>query len=163
MDKQIQSNFVTPVVFNGTAGASSKYSASYSAQNAFNQDDSNARWCSTPGYPSKIWFKFMSAVKVVKFSFSSVQSKYWKESPKAFNVIASDDCSNWDILLSVTNSGFTGENQEKSWQIPPTQQKSYRCYGIEGTENLGYWRDYISLKKLKMWQSTGTTPSTGYQ
>ena len=168
MEEQIQSNFVTPIVYVGTAGASSEYSADYSAQKAFNQEDPNARWCSTARYPGRIWFKFTYAVKVVKISFSSVDSKYWKESPKTFDVIASNDCSSstWDIgwvLLSVTNSGFTGQNQENSWQIPRTQQKSYRCYGIEGTENLGYWRDYISLKKLKMWQSTGTTPSTGYQ
>ena len=89
---------------------------------------------------------------MAKISFSSVQSSYWKESPKAFNVIASNDCSNWDILLSVTDSGFTGQNQEKSWQIPCAQQKSYQCYGIEGTKNLGYGTDYISLKKLKMFQ-----------
>merc|ERR1711962_1573711 len=146
------SDSVTPMVYDGMAGASSIYSHLYVAQNAFDQEDPDARWSSTAGYPGKIWFKFTSAVKVAKLSFSSVQSKYWKESPKAFNVIASNDCSNWDILLSVTNSGFTGENQEKSWQIPCTQQKSYQCYGIEGTENLGYGTDYISLKKMKMFQ-----------
>ena len=150
MDEQIQSNFATPVVYDGTAGASLQYSSSYSAQKAFNQENPEARWCSTVGYPAKIWFKFTSAVKVVKISFSSVDSNKWKESPETFNVIASNDCSTWDTLLSVTNSGFTGQNQEKSWQIPRTQQKSYRCYGIEGTKNLGYWPNYISLKKLKM-------------
>ena len=146
------SNSVTPMVYDGMAGASSIYSDSYIAQNAFDQEDPDARWSSTAGYPGKIWFKFTSAVKVAKLSFSSVQSIYWKESPKAFNVIASNDCRNWEILLSVTNSGFTGENQEKSWQIPCTQKKSYQCYGIEGTENLGYGTDYISLKKMKMFQ-----------
>ena len=90
---------------------------------------------------------------MVKISFSSVDSKYWKESPETFDVIASNDCSTWDTLLSVDHSGFTGQNQEKSWQIPRgVQQKSYRCYGIEGTKNLGYGSDYISLKKLKMFQ-----------
>jgi len=155
-DEQIQSNFVTPVVYDGTPGASSKWSADYSAQKAFNQANPEARWCSTAGYPSKIWFQFTSAVKVVKISFSSIDSNQypdiWTESPKAFNVIASNDCSTWVTLLSVTNSGFTGLNQEKSWHIPCTQQKSYRCYGIEGTENLGYPKDYISLKDMKMFQ-----------
>ena len=158
MDEQIQSNFVTPVVYNGTPGASSKWSADYSAQKAFNQANPEARWCSTAGYPSKIWFQFTSAVKVVKISFSSVDKSFWypskwKQSPKSFNVIASNDCKNWDTLLSVTNSGFTGQNQVKSWQIPCTQQRPYRCYGIEGTKNLGYpGKAYISLKKLKMFQ-----------
>ena len=152
MDEQIQSDFATPVVYDGTAGASSRYSSKYSAQKAFNQEDPKARWCSTAGYPAKIWFKFTFVVKVVKISFSSIDSNKWKESPKTFNVIASNDCSTWDTLLSVTMSGFTGQNQEKSWQIPCTQQKSYRCYGIEATENLGYPRQYISLKKMKMFQ-----------
>jgi len=148
--------FVTPVVYDGSPGASSKWSADYSAQKAFNQANPEARWCSTEGYPGKIWFQFTSAVKVVKISFSSIDSNQhpniWTESPKAFNVIASNDCSTWDTLLSVTNSGFTGLNQEKSWHIPCTQQKSYRCYGIEGIENLGYPKDYISLKDMKMFQ-----------
>ena len=146
-----------PVVYDGTAGASSQYSASYSAQKAFNQE--NPRWCSKAGYPAKIWFKFRSAVKVMKISFSSVENgKHgyeWKQSPKTFNMIASNDCRTWDTLLSVTNSGFTGQNQEHSWLIPPTQQKSYRCYGIEGIENLGYGKHYISLTNLKMFQYSG--------
>ena len=152
MDEQIQSDFATPVVYDGTAAASSQYSSSYSAQKAFNQENPEARWCSTVGYPAKIWFKFTSAVKVVKISFSSVDSNKWKESPKTFNVIASNDCNNWDILLSVNNSGFTGQNQEYTWQIPCAQQKTYQCYGIEGTKNLGYGKDYISLKKLNMFK-----------
>jgi len=150
------SDVVIPLVYDGTAGASSKFSAEYSAQKAFNQADPEARWCSTAGYPSKIWYKFSSAVRVAMISFSSIEDSQnpdiWTESPKAFNVIASNDCSTWDTLLSVTMSGFTGQNQEKSWQIPCTQQNSYRCYGIEATENLGYPRQYISLKKMKMFQ-----------
>jgi len=147
------SEFVTPVVYDGTAGASSKYSSSYPAQNAFTPEDSDDRWCTdSSGYPGKIWFNFTSAVKVVKISFSSPDSSYWKESPKTFNVIASNDCSNWHTLLSVADSGFTGSNQVKSWQIPCTQQKSYKCYGIEGTENEGYGTEYTSLKKLKMFK-----------
>merc|ERR1712087_155690 len=129
---EICSNFATPVIYDGTADASSIYSDNYVAQNAFNQENPDARWCSEAVYPGKIWFKFTSAVKVVKISFSSIHGKWWKESPKAFDVIASNDCINWDILLSVTNSGFTGENLGYSW--------------------LGIGYDYISLKKLKMFQ-----------
>ena len=76
----------------------------------------------------------------------------WTQSPKAFQVIASNDCSNWDTLLSVNDSGFTGAHQEKSWQIPCNQQKSYHCYGIEGNENFGFHTDYISVHKMKMFQ-----------
>ena len=146
------SDSVTPVVYDGTADASSIYSDDYVAQYAFNQENSDARWCSEAGYPGEIWFKFTSAVKLVKISFSSIDGRWWTESPKAFDVMASNDCINWDILLSVTNSGFTGENQEKFWQIPCFKQKSYQCYGIKGTENLGYGTDYISLKKLMMFE-----------
>ena len=146
------SNSVTPVVYYGTAGASSKWSTDHSTQNAFDREDPNARWASKAGFPGKIWFQFTYEVKVVKISFSSVNGEWRGQSPKAFHVIASDDCGNWDTLLSVTNSGFTGPNQEKSWEIPCTQQKSYRCYGFEGTENLGYGKDVISFEKLKMFQ-----------
>ena len=157
-------DFVKPVVYDGKAGASSywwhTFHRDYPPENAFK---SNARWCSLAGYPAKIWYKFKFPVKVVKISFSSVDKSFWypskwKQSPKSFNVIASNDCKNWDTLLSVTNSGFTGQNQVKSWQIPCTQQRPYRCYGIEGTKNLGYrgyhlrYIAYISLKKLKMFQ-----------
>jgi len=145
------SDFVTPVVLDGTAGASSQYSSSYPAQNAFNSENSDDRWCSTNAHPAKLWFNFTSPVKVVKISFSSITSTYWKESPKIFKVIASNDCSNWHTLLSVANSGFTGGDQVKSWPIPCTQQKSYKCFGIESTENHGY-HSYTSLKKMKMFQ-----------
>ena len=152
-------DFVKPVVYDGKAGASSYWwhiiGRDYPPENAFK---SNARWCSLAGYPAKIWYKFKFPVKVVKISFSSVDKSFWypnkwKQSPKSFNVIASNDCRYWAILLSVTNSGFTGQNQVKSWQIPCTKQRPYRCYGIEGTKNLGYpGKAYISLKKLKMFQ-----------
>jgi len=150
-----KSDFVTPIVYDGTPGASSQYSASYSAEKAFDSENDD-RWCSAEGFPAKIWFQFTSAVKVVKISFSSPEPsrghQKWKQSPKAFQVIASDDCSNWDTLLSVTDSGFTGAHQEKSWQIPCNQQKSYHCYGIEGNENFGFHTDYISVHKMKMFQ-----------
>ena len=107
------SDSVTPVVYYGTAGASSKWSTDHSTQNAFDREDPNARWASKAGFPGKIWFQFTSEVKVVKISFSSVDGEWRVQSPKAFHVIASGDCSNWDTLLSVTNSGFTGPKSGK--------------------------------------------------
>ena len=149
------SDFATSVVYNGTAGASSKYSSHYVAENAFKGSNSE-RWASSSTLPAKLWFNFTSPVKVGAISFEPPNdSVVWKEVPKTFKLIASNDCTNWKVLRTVGNAGFTSEGQVKSWKIPCDQQKSYKCYGIEGTVNSGYstW-DGISLTDVRMFRAS---------
>jgi len=151
------SDLVTSVVYNGTAGASSHWSSSYVAENAFKGSNSK-RWASTSTLPAKLWYNFTSPVKVVMISFKppfESEDYYLKEVPKTFKLIASNDCTNWHVLLTVKNSAFTTASQVKSWKIPCDQQKSYKCYGIEGTVNSGYstW-DGISLTDVRMFRAS---------
>jgi len=153
------SEFTTSVVYNGTAGASSNYGSSYVAENAFKGSNSK-RWASTSTLPAKLWYNFTSPVKVVMISFkppfeSGYEGYFLKEVPKTFKLIASNDCTNWHVLLTVKNSAFTTSSQVKSWKIPCDQQKSYKCYGIEGTVNSGYstW-DGISLTDVRMFRAS---------
>lgn len=148
------SDFATSVVYDGTAGASSHSDSSYIAENAFKGSNSE-RWASSSTLPAKLWFNFTSPVKVGAISFESPHSSYWNEVPKTFKLIASNDCTNWHVLLPPTNSGFTTSSQVKSWKIPCDQQKSYKCYGIEGTVNSGYstW-DGISLTDVRMFRAS---------
>jgi len=151
------SDFTTSVVYNGTAGASSTYSSNYVAENAFKGSpaDEGDRWASQASVPNKIWYNFTSPVKVGAISFEPpYYSSYWDEVPKNFKLIASNDCTNWHVLRTVTNSGFTGYSQVKTWKIPCYQQKSYKCYGIEGTVDSGYeYWDGISLTNIKMFRA----------
>jgi len=147
------SDLVTSVVYNGTAGASSIDTASYAAENAFKGSNSK-RWASSQTLPAKLWFNFTSPVKVVMISFEPpYDSSYWKEAPKKFDLIASNDCTNWKVLRSVKNAGFTSYGQVKSWKIPCDQQKSYKCYGIEGTVNSGY-SGWLSLTDMRMFRAS---------
>jgi len=148
------SDFATSVVYDGTAGASAESDSSYVAENAFKGSNSE-RWASSSTLPAKLWFNFTSPVKVGAISFESPDSSYWNEVPKTFKLIASNDCTNWHVLLPPTNSGFTTSSQVKSWKIPCDQQKSYKCYGIEGTVNSGYstW-DGISLTDVRMFRAS---------
>jgi len=147
------SDLVTSVVYNGTAGASSIDGASYAAENAFKGSNSK-RWASSITLPAKLWFNFTSPVKVVMISFEPpYDSSYWKEAPKKFDLIASNDCTNWKVLRSVKNAGFTSHGQVKSWKIPCDQQKSYKCYGIEGTVNSGYG-GWLSLTDMRMFRAS---------
>jgi len=148
------SDLVTSVVYNGTAGASSSWdSSSYAAENAFKGSNSE-RWASSYTLPAKLWFNFTSPVKVVMISFEPpYDSSYWKEAPKKFDLIASNDCTNWKVLRSVKNAGFTSYGQVKSWKIPCDQQKSYKCYGIEGTVNSGY-DGWLSLTDMRMFRAS---------
>jgi len=154
------SEFTTSVVYNGTAGASSNYGSSYVAENAFKGSNSK-RWASSSTLPAKLWYNFTSPVKVVMISFkppfeSGYEGYFLKEVPKTFKLIASNDCTNWHVLLTVKNSAFTTASQVKSWKIPCDQQKSYKCYGIEGTVNSGYSGSYtgISLTDVRMFRAS---------
>jgi len=154
------SDLVTSVVYNGTAGASSHDGSSYVAENAFKGSNSK-RWASSSTLPAKLWYNFTSPVKVVMISFkppfeSGYEGYFLKEVPKTFKLIASNDCTNWHVLLTVKNSAFTTASQVKSWKIPCDQQKSYKCYGIEGTVNSGYSGSYtgISLTDVRMFRAS---------
>ena len=52
------------------------------------------------------------------------------QAPKTFDVIASNDCQSWKVLLSVPNAGFVNASQTKSWDIPRSHMQSYECYGL---------------------------------
>jgi len=146
------SDFTTSVVYDGTAGASSHYDSSYVAEYAFTGSNSE-RWASLTTLPAKLWFNFTSPVKVGAISFEPpFDSSYWKEAPKKFDLIASSDCTNWKVLRTVGNAGFTRQGQVKSWKIPCDQQKSYKCYGIEGREDSGYG-GYLSLADMRMFRA----------
>merc|ERR1711915_648583 len=139
------------IVYDGTAGG-----LGTNLEEAFKSSSRPSdRWWSENSLPAKIWYNFTSPVRVVKISFKSPYDIFWKQVPKKFKLIASNDCTNWHVLLTVTNSAFTKSSQVMKWRIPCERQKSYYCYGIEATEHSGYgtWSG-VSLSDMRMFQKS---------
>ena len=111
----------------GDYGASSGRTGTYGAEYAFTNQPQR-RW-QTVGLPAYVWQRFSSKHVVAKFSVSNRQGTSIN-SPKAFHLVASNDCSTWVYLLTVPDAGFTQQDQSKTWTIPTEQRGAYFCYGL---------------------------------
>ena len=136
--------------YSGKPGASSEYSSQYGVANAF-QPDLDKFWTTKGnGVPATVWYHFDYTFTLARISFSP-RPVSWAQVPKTFDVIGSDDCSNWHVLKSVTNSEFSKSGQTKSWDIPCESQKPYECYGIRATRTVA-GGSMLSLTNIQMSQ-----------
>jgi len=160
-----------PVVYVGTAGASSSWSAKYGPQNAF--ENSDDRWASgrlgDGSRRTELYFNFTSEVTVAMIGLViPPNSDYaWDQAPKSFELIASMDCSDWHVLLNVVDHIWSHSNEEFIWKIPCDLIKPWKCYGIRATAHSGSSYDCVTVKEMKMytmqgWQKTPDIDITRY-
>ena len=141
--------------YDGVAGASSHYqsqSESLKAEKAFGGNN-KVKFCwanSGNDFPAFIWFQWRkSQPPIVKVGFSNRKhSDAFKQSPKEFSIIGSDDCKNWDTMLHVSEAGFSKSGEFKAWEIPTEQHKSYGCVGLKvfSTESA-----FVGITNVVMW------------
>jgi len=137
----------------GTPGATSIYASNHSPANAFKAQTSGTYpWANLANeLPATVYFNFTSSFTLAKISFSSRTDNSWEQTPKTFEVYGGFDCKTWYVLKTVSNSGFTGLSQTKSWDIPCGNQDSYSCYGIGASAPMS-GSTYVSLQNVKMYK-----------
>jgi len=150
------------VSYSGTPGASSEWinvdpknPLPHHAALAFKPQD-GWPWASKAEgpLPATIWYKFDHSFTLAKISFTSRTgpNAFWQQTPKTFDIVGSNDCSNWNVLKSVSNSGFTKGGQTKAWEIPCEKQKWYKCYGIKASAAMDASFKLVSLVNIQMYQ-----------
>ena len=168
----------------GTAGATSIFKdnvAKFGPAWAFKRQifkskseaDRTYPWISVGQFPQTVYFRFPDPLTITKFSFrsraeDSTKYPYYKWyvefSPTKFDFVGSDDCSEWETIMEARGVTWSTFDQEKLWIIPKEKQKSFACFGIRIVENGGNsFGTHGAIQGMKMWQSTGTTTSTGNQ
>jgi len=135
------------IVNRGTAGASS-YHRVLPPKNAF---DGTSDWANRDGhFPAVIWLQFQSAHRLQKIGFAihSVDQNL----PYEFEVVGSDDCSRWNVLLRLNNRGGFRSNKEfKTFVIPAENRVSVRCIGLRWPNRNGC-NGYVRVGRITMWE-----------
>jgi len=131
----------------GTAGSSSDYRAAYSAKHAFMS--SADHWSNTKNqFPAAVWMRFPSSHVLAKIGYLAL---YDEDTPPKMEVIGSDDCSTWTILLNLENIVNTHNNKFREWSIPSQNRVPFSCIGLRWpAAKLGSNTLYIS--QITMWE-----------
>ena len=141
----------------GTVGASSFHGINHEPINAF--IDNALPWASRSNQiPALVWKRFQRPVKVAKVGIYNRLSccpircgDCFKQSPRAFQVIASSDCSDWTTLLIVENADFTKPNQLKTWLIPEERRSSFACVGLKVFSTIGsHW---VGIRLIQFYEA----------
>ena len=147
-----------PIAFNGQPRCSSA-SPQHLAENAFRPEAEHPRhmpWASARGQPlpQSIWFQFEKAQFLTKIGFSSRgHVNYQGQTPKSFDVIASADCDQYQVLLHVQDAQLQQPNQAKAWLIPEEGQKGpFRCIGIKIHSVRQRDEKFAALHNMVMWE-----------
>ena len=149
---KMQSSDLIKASYSGKPGASTEWRDDHSAAHAF-KPQTGWPWASKD-LPATIWYNFNHSFRLAKISFTS-RKLWWSQTPKTFEIVGSNDCSNWDVLMSVSNAGFTDGSQTKAWEISCEKQKSYKCYGIKASAPIDpYWK-LVSLANIQMYHLPG--------
>ena len=136
--------------YSGVPGASSVWRSDHNAAQAF-KPQAGLPWASKDnGLPAIIWYHFNYTFTLAKISFTSRNGRTWDQTPKTFDIVGSHDCSNWNMLRSVTNAKFTSGGQTKSWNVPRESQKPYECYGIKVFAPMDSRWNLVSLTNIQM-------------
>ena len=135
---------------NGTAGATNilNNSPSYAVANAFKLDNSN--WESEENlFPLAIWMRFQRTYRLKKIGVRFYNGAY---APNKLIIVGSDDCANWNPLLSVENTGIsTSEsNPYREWTI--SEATRFPCLGLMFLESNGLSYGRVNIKVIHMWQ-----------
>ena len=145
--------------YSGVPGASSEWRSDHNAALAFKPQTTKWAWAPKDNsLPPIIWYHFDYPFALAKISFTSRNGDAWDQTPKTFDVVGSHDCSNWNILKSVTNAEFTSGGQTKLWNIPCKSQKPYECFGIRAFAPMDSSRwNLVSVTNIQMSGFKGKT------
>jgi len=140
---------------NGTAGASNVYSSSSgnAAANAFKLDTSY--WHSKKDeFPMTIWMRFQRPYRLKKIG---VKPYSYDFITKEMYVVGSDDCTSWNPLLIVQNTGYpsSGTNAHhyyKEWTI--SVENRFSCLGLMFMKKDSKNNGHIVLDEIHMWEQT---------
>jgi len=149
---KMQSSDLIKVSYSGKPGASTEWRDDHSAAHAF-KPQTGWPWASKD-LPATIWYNFNHSFRLAKISFTSRKS-LWSQTPKTFEIVGSNDCSNWDVLTSVSNAGFIKGGQTKAWEISCEKQKLYKCYGIRASAAMDPNCKLVSLVNIQMYHLPG--------
>ena len=129
----------------GKSGATSELSDEHRSENAFLSV--NSAWVTgANSLPATIWYDFTRQVYPISFSLFSRESKQY---PDTFEFVGSNDCSSWQILKTVSDTGFS-DGQQKEWELGCSARKAYSCYGIRITNR--WSRDgIVTLAQVRMY------------
>jgi len=148
------------ITYSGTAGATSEYSASHAAENAFKpQGSGKYPWANHAGeLPATVWYKFEKPQTVAKISLRARNDQYHpnaEQAPEDIIFKGSDDCENWVTLKSVAHAGFTVKGEKREFEIPCSARAAYTCYGMEVSRNHGNnvnsGGEYVSIQDTVMY------------
>jgi len=132
------------IAYVGSAGASSAYNGNYGAKYAFQE---SAWWASGDGLPQSVWFDFGTSNHVL--SKIDLRCNHISLAPKKFQIVGSNDCRTWSVLLEIENGGFTSSNQLKTWNIPMSNRNAFSCIGLKVFTVNG--STFTEVKHIVMW------------
>ena len=118
--------------------------------------DSPKPWASAENdFPQYLWFKFEVSHVLTKIGFSTRSDRRDSAAgdPKKFDVIASQDCNQFNVLLHVEDAAFLEQYQAKAWEIPEEKQAPYLCIGIKVHSIKGYYKYQVTaVQNMIMWE-----------
>jgi len=132
----------------GTAGASSQYTSDYLPSEAF---DGTGDWMNRENrFPVAVWMRFPSAHRLQKIGFrASFIPSYM---PNEIEVVGSDDCSQWTVLLHLNNrGGFKSDREFKTFVIPAENRASFTCIGLRWPFRDGC-DGSVRVGRITMWE-----------
>jgi len=128
----------------GTPGASSFYEHYY-PKNAFTSADDF--WASGRyKFPAMLWMKFINPHRLARIGY---RSNYIGNIPAKMLVVGSHDCTNWSNLLTIENTGFSGQ-EFRNWSIPEENRVLYRCIGLKWPEYGS--NGFAAVSEMRMWE-----------
>jgi len=131
----------------GTAGSTSDHSADRSAKHAF-MSSANYWNPIANQYPAAVWMQFPSSHVLAKIGLLFL---FDEDTPPRMEVIGSDDCSTWTILLNLENVVNSRNKQFREWSIPSQNRLPFSCIGLRWpAPKSGSSLPYIS--QITMWE-----------
>jgi len=123
----VHSNGLAPIKEAGEAGSTHAASREEGAAYAF-MNVPRRFWRGTDSYPQFVWFHFSTPHTLAGIGFSNHE-----RAPKDFQVMGSNDCSNWTPLLEAENRGYPNNYEQsifKFWHIRESRVP-YGCFGLK--------------------------------
>ena len=112
-------------------------------------------WESKSEMPQYIGMSYPTVHTVVRIGFSP---EYNLHAPDRFLVVGSNCTGPWTILLHVNSSGYPNNWQNdgfKSWSIPETNRRPFRCIGLNVLSVQNKDWQYVRLNNFTLWEKPG--------
>ena len=136
---------VSELKMDGNIGASSNYNSEWNQEKAFGD---SKYWCSSKGkWPAVIWMKFKKPHRLAKIGF---RSRYRLHNKVSFEVIGSEDCNDWTVLLHNDDLKHSSkEHASKTFLIP--YLPPFSCLGMRFRKIVND-HTYVCIREIEMWE-----------